>query len=59
MINYKTAMKYERPYITLISVGAEFMQYSEMGPGATDIGAPTLESSVWDEEETHYNNTKE
>lgn len=44
--------KYIKPQIE--TAEADFDLLSVSGPGATDIGAPTLESSVWDEEDTHY-----
>lgn len=51
-------MKYERPNITLISIDVELLQYSHMGPGATDIGAPNVSNeckSIWDEVNEQYN----
>lgn len=55
-------MKYERPNITLVKADLVLLQSSEMGPGATDIGAPSVSSeckSVWDEVNDTYNINKE
>lgn len=55
-------MEYERPYIEIVE--ADLVLLSMSGPGATDIGSPSVEEakeySVWDEEEILYNiNNKE
>ena len=46
-------MKYERPNITIVEASTDLLSASESGPGATDIGAPSVRynsKSVWDEE---------
>ena len=53
---------YIRPTIDIISIGTALLSCS--GPGATDIGSPTVSSdakkySVWDEVDNTYNNNKE
>lgn len=51
-------MKYERPYIEIFEASVVLLAVSELGPGATDIGAPSFES-VWDEVDNTYNINKE
>lgn len=47
---------YERPNITIVEADLVLLQASEMGPGATDIGAPSVRTkSVWDEVNEQYN----
>jgi len=49
-------MEYERPNIAIVEAIADLLSASETGPGATDIGAPSVRTkSVWDDEETQYN----
>lgn len=53
-------MKYERPNIEIVEANAELLTSSDMGPCATDIGAPDVsndakEYSIWDEVNETYN----
>lgn len=51
-------MNYKRPNITIVEASADLLSASEMGPGATDIGAPNVSNeakSVWDEINEQYN----
>lgn len=51
-------MKYNRPQIDIAEADFVLLSLSEMGPGATDIGAPNVSNeckSVWDEVENTYN----
>lgn len=51
-------MKYERPTIEIVE--ADFSLLAASGPGAGDIGSPSVRTKyVWDEEETQYNNKEE
>lgn len=55
-------MKYEMPIIEFVEAELVLLQSSELGPGATDIGAPSFDAkeSVWDEEDNTNNiNNKE
>lgn len=55
-------MDYERPNITIVEASTDLLSASELGPGATDIGAPNVSNeckSLWDDEETQYNNKEE
>lgn len=51
-------MRYERPTIEIVEASTDLLSASEMGPGATDIGAPNVSNdakSVWDEVNEQYN----
>lgn len=57
MIYFFKYMIYERPNITIVEASADLLSASELGPGATDIGAPSFgaKESVWDEVNDNYN----
>ena len=51
-------MKYERPTIEIVE--ADFSLLAASGPGAGDIGSPSVRTkSVWDEVNEQYNNKEE